>query len=464
MGTVYLARATGIGGFEREVALKLMHAHLKENLDFAGDLIEEAKLTVRIRHPNVVSVMDVGADPFGMFLVMEYIEGDTLAGLQRRATASAEKGLPLRYGMKLLMDALAGLHAAHELRNEQGEPANLVHRDFSPQNILVGTDGIGHLTDFGIAKAVTRIGETASGVIKGKIAYMAPEHARAERIDRRADVWSAGIVAWQLVAGRRLYPSQENEVGTLLKVVTQEPPKLREVKPDVPLALETAIAKALTMNVERRWSTAQAFRQALLTTCQTYGEMADTDEVAAFVRRITEPVLAERRTRAAEIVLLREQVGKLAEPTEMTPSAEILVPPPVDAAPTIVTSGTDATSVSDSLPRARRRPVRVILAAAGALAVVSVGAGVVASHKTTSHPEEPKSVEVHSAAPPTLPSTTTTIPAASSVPEAMPTLVIATAAPTTRAPPPAPKRASPAKPAATPTATGVLPTSPYHPL
>jgi serine/threonine-protein kinase len=310
MGTVYLARTTGIAGFEREVALKLMHSHLRENDSFARDLIEEAKLTVRIRHPNVVSVVDVGEDPFGVYLVMDYVEGDTLAGLQRRAIASLGEALPVRFGLKLLLDALAGLHAAHELKDANGVPTNLVHRDFSPQNILVGVDGIGRLTDFGIAKAATRIGETATG-IKGKIAYMAPEQARGSTIDRRTDVWAAGVVAWQLISGRKLYGGSENEVSTLLKIASAPPPRLRDVKPDVPAAFDEVVAKALAMDSEQRWPTAHAFKQALASACLAHGELADTDEVATFTARAVEPMIAERRARVTEIVRLRAKVGRL---------------------------------------------------------------------------------------------------------------------------------------------------------
>src|SRR5215472_6678239 len=134
MGTVYLARARGVGGFEREVAVKLLHAHLRDAPGSGLELIEEAKLAVRIRHPNVVPMLDVGDDPLGMFLVMDYIEGDTLSGLQRRAAAAGD-ALPIRISLRVLIDALAGLHAAHELKDEASNPLGLVHRDFSPQNI-----------------------------------------------------------------------------------------------------------------------------------------------------------------------------------------------------------------------------------------------------------------------------------------------------------------------------------------
>src|SRR5262249_46555975 len=155
-------------------------------------------------------------DPLGLFLVMEYIEGDSLSGLLSRS-AKEKARLPIGVGVRVLLDALAGLQATHELRDDAGTQLNVVHRDFSPQNILVGVDGIAQLTDFGVAKAVGSVGHTATGVVKGKVSYMAPEHARGLDVDQRADVWSAGVIAWELFAGRRLY-GEAGSLQTLLKV------------------------------------------------------------------------------------------------------------------------------------------------------------------------------------------------------------------------------------------------------
>src|SRR5580704_13773364 len=189
MATVYLARTVGPGGFTTEVALKLTHAHLRENPEFSHDLLEEAKLVARIRHHNVVPVIDVGEDPRGIYLVMEYVEGDSLAGLFKRAGST--RPIPLAIAARFMLDALEGLHAAHELRDEAGQLLGLVHRDFTPHNILIGTDGVARLADFGIAKAATRLGNTRMGMVKGKIAYMPPEQAKGLTLDRRCDVWAA---------------------------------------------------------------------------------------------------------------------------------------------------------------------------------------------------------------------------------------------------------------------------------
>jgi tRNA A-37 threonylcarbamoyl transferase component Bud32 len=214
MATVYLARLSGVGGFQRFVAIKRLHPHLANEREFVEMFLDEARLAAGIHHPNVVPIMEVGASERGYYIVMEYIEGDTLARLLARAASSAER-LPPDISLRVVIDMLAGLHAAHELRDEMGQPTELVHRDVSPQNVLVGTDGIARITDFGVARASTRLSATRVGQLKGKIAYMAPEQAMGKSdVDRRADVFAAGIVLWEVLAGTRLFKA-ENEAGTL---------------------------------------------------------------------------------------------------------------------------------------------------------------------------------------------------------------------------------------------------------
>ena len=316
MATVYLARSRGAGGFAREVALKLTHSHLRAHEHFAEDLLEEAKLTARIRHRNVVPVLDAGDDPRGVFLVMEYVEGDTLAGLLKRAKRSGTP-LPRGVGLRILIDVLAGLHAAHELCDENGVFIALVHRDFSPQNILVALDGVAQLTDFGVAKAATRLGNTVSGMVKGKISYMSPEQARGQSLDRRSDVWAAGVVAWQILAGKRLYDAT-GDVSTLLRIVTEPPPRLRDAAPDVPTALDHAVSKALTMDIEERYPTAEAFARALSEAAAAEGLLATHDEVASCVRELVGDRLASRRTTIAKVIGLRATMGSIADAAQDT--------------------------------------------------------------------------------------------------------------------------------------------------
>jgi serine/threonine-protein kinase len=304
MATVYLGVAERVGGFRKHVAVKMIHGYADGDPAHGAELVREAKLIVQIRHPNVVSVLDVGEDPFGIFLVMDYVEGDNFAGLRRAAKALGER-IPDAIALKIVCDSLAGLHASHELRDERGKNLGLVHRDFSPQNILVGTDGVARLTDFGIAKVALTAGHTQTGQVKGKIGYMAPEQARGDPLDQRCDVWAAGVVAWEALAGQRLYRS-EDDVSTLLKIINEDPPTLRDVRPEVSEELSSAIQGALSRALAERCPTAEVLRSRLMAAAP----VASTEEVAAYVTRVVGPKLADRARRVAEI---RQHRGKIAE-------------------------------------------------------------------------------------------------------------------------------------------------------
>jgi serine/threonine-protein kinase len=312
MATVYLASTTGAGGFRREVALKLVHAHLRGDEESKLHLLEEARLAARIRHPNVVPVLEVEEEPLGIFLVMEYAEGETLAGLSRLAR-TADKKLEMPVLARILDDALSGLHAAHELCDENGLSLGLVHRDFSPQNILVDIEGVARLTDFGIAKASNRAVRTKTGLVKGKVSYMAPEQARGHELDRRCDVWAAGVVAWELISGMRLYRAKD-EVATLLEIVTGHPPSLLSVVPTLPKGVSDAVASALTPSVLARCPTAEELRRRLETAWQEVGGKADRQTVARAVRELVGERLSERRRSIQEVQKLRARMGELVRP------------------------------------------------------------------------------------------------------------------------------------------------------
>jgi serine/threonine-protein kinase len=289
MATIFLARSPSSHGLQRLVALKLMHPHLRLEASWTQQFVEEAKIAAGIVHANVVAVHEVAEDPQGFYLVMDYVEGDSLSGLFKEAAERGER-LPIGIAMRILVDALAGLHVAHELCGSDGHPLALVHRDFSPQNVLVGTDGITRLTDFGIAK--TTVGDrTRTGLVKGKLAYMSPEQAMALPVDRRTDVWAAGIIAWELVTGRRLYPAEQDEMALLVRLTTATPPRVRKHRPDVPEAVDAAIAAALEPKPENRVPRADAFRKLLLET----GLVADSGEVAEYVESAAGPRVARLR-------------------------------------------------------------------------------------------------------------------------------------------------------------------------
>ncbi len=297
LATVYLGRARGPGGYQREVAIKVLHPHLRSNEDLVDQLITEAKIVSMIRHPNIVQILDVDSDDSGVFVVMEHVAGSTLSTLM---SATAKRGaiFPPAVAMRILIDTLAGLHAAHDLVDANALPLDLVHRDVSPQNIIVSTDGTARLIDFGIAKFARREFQTRTGLIKGKASYMAPEQARGRDLDRRCDIWAAGVVAWELMAGRRLFKT-DDEMTTLFEVVSGTVPALSSVVELSP-ALEAAIASALRRDVEQRCPSAQAFSESLADTGE---DIATTTEVAAFVMQASGQAIRAEQERVASALL-----------------------------------------------------------------------------------------------------------------------------------------------------------------
>jgi serine/threonine-protein kinase len=312
MATVYLAHSTGLAGFEREVALKLTHGHLLHNPEFVTALMDEARLAGRIRHPNVVSVHDVGADGDRVYIVMDYVEGDSLAGLQRKLK-KRDAMLPLPVALRILDDVLAGLHAAHELKDTDGSSMNVVHRDVTPHNILLGVDGVSRLTDFGVAKAASRLTNTATGLVKGKIAYLSPEQARGQRIDRTCDVWAAGVVAWELFSGMRLHDGL-NDAALMLKIVREAPMRLSHLRSDIPRPIDDAVAGALTLDPRARHASAEVFAEALVAAAAAAGvPRGDARDVKSFLAPMVDAELTHRKEKVTRI---RRRRGSLPPASE----------------------------------------------------------------------------------------------------------------------------------------------------
>jgi serine/threonine-protein kinase len=359
MARVYLGRRVGPRGFQREVAIKVMRSELAlSGAGAAVDLVLEARLAAQIHHPNVVPVLDVGEEENGVFLVMDYVEGDTLAALQK---ASGGR-VPFPIALRILSDVLSGLHAAHELEGADGAPLGVVHRDFSPQNILVGLDGMSRLTDFGIAKAAFREGVTQSGLIKGKVGYLSPEQAQGKRLDARSDVWAAGVVAWELFAGEQLYRVVD-PIATALEIVTGTPRLLREANPEIGERVETAVHYALEKELDRRCSSARAYRECVL---QAAGvQPASAAEVGAFVRELVGHKLEDTRLEALSAAARRHDAPQVVESPPSEPSASEALSPAVSEANTQMDAVTRPTGVA-KLPRRRRAlQVAVLLALGG---------------------------------------------------------------------------------------------------
>ena len=259
MGAVYLARMAGVAGFSRLYAVKVMHPHLADEQEFVHMLFDEARVASRIHHANAVSILDVGESPHGHYLVMDYVDGCTLSNVRTSAKLSDEQ--KTRVGLRALLDALAGLHAAHDLSDDEGRSLHIVHRDVSPHNVLIGSDGLGRITDFGIALASSRIAASRPGMIKGKPQYMAPEQVLAKPVDRRADVFCAGIILWEFLARGRLFRG-DTEASTMMMVCNMpiERPSTRLPLPD---GFDAVCMKALERDPDRRYPSARAFADAL---------------------------------------------------------------------------------------------------------------------------------------------------------------------------------------------------------
>lgn len=261
MATVHLGRLVGQVGFSRTVAVKRLHPQYAKDQDFVSMFVDEAKLASRIQHPNVVSTLDVVKTDDELFLVMEYVQGEALSKLVRQAARNGER-IPVNIVLSVMSGMLHGLHAAHEAKSENREPLNLVHRDISPQNVHVGVDGVARVLDFGVAKAQVRSGATKDGQMKGKLSYMSPEQLNGHEVDRRSDVFSAGIVLWEALAGKRLFAG--SDTGEILaKVLRSEIPNPHSFIPDLPETVSDVVMKALQRDASQRFQTAREFAVAL---------------------------------------------------------------------------------------------------------------------------------------------------------------------------------------------------------
>lgn len=282
MGTVYLGRAVGAGGFERLVALKVMHPHLAKESKFRNMFLDEARLAAGVHHPNVVSTIDVQQAEDALFLVMDYVEGPTLHALRRHHSEKAQT-IPLAPMLRIMIDALHGLQAAHELCDEHGEPLNLVHRDVTPQNILVGKEGIALITDFGVARASSRLVTTQTGQIKGKIPYMAPEQLAAGTLDGRTDLYAVGATLWEMLTGRRLFKA-DNHAALIARVVKGATERPSALNPNVPESIDSLCMRALSLSPADRPPNALAFADLLEEAATSAGiAVASKKELAQFV-------------------------------------------------------------------------------------------------------------------------------------------------------------------------------------
>jgi eukaryotic-like serine/threonine-protein kinase len=250
MGSVHLGRIVGASGFSRVVAIKRLFPGFATDASFRQMMLDEANVASRIRHPNVVPILDVVEAEGNLYLVMEYVHGLSLAELLDRP-----EPVPTDMAAAIVEAVLLGLHAAHEARDEGGGALGIVHRDVSPQNVLLGGDGVPRLIDFGIAKAASRIQVTDPGILKGKAGYMAPEQLLHEPVARHADVFSASVVLWEMLAGRPLFPY---DIGERVRRAGEpvSPPSYHRAGIDP--ALDAVVLRGLARDPDRRFPTAEA--------------------------------------------------------------------------------------------------------------------------------------------------------------------------------------------------------------
>jgi serine/threonine-protein kinase len=288
MATVHLGRLLGPVGFSRTVAIKRLHGAFARDAEVVAMLADEARLAGRIHHPNVVATLDVVSTGSDLLLVMEYVHGESLARLMKGGA------IPVGVAASVLAGTLHGLHAAHEATSDRGQPLGIVHRDVSPQNILVGTDGIARVADFGVAKATGRLQTTRAGQLKGKLAYMAPEQLSGAPLDRRVDVYAAGVVLWEALTGQRLF-AREEEAETFRRILSHDPEPPSRLAPGVPAHLDAIALKALARDPRARFDTARDMAIAL----EEAVELPRAHEVGEWVAVAAN--LGSREARLAEI-------------------------------------------------------------------------------------------------------------------------------------------------------------------
>jgi eukaryotic-like serine/threonine-protein kinase len=388
MGIVYLAAARGPAGFSKLFVVKELKSEDVPTQKQVRAFLEEARLAARLSHPNIVQTNEVASDGDRHFMVMEYLDGQPLSRLNKRMRVAEETpSLELSH---IVVEALAGLHSAHELQNHDGQSLNVVHRDISPQNIFVTYDGQVKVMDFGIAKTTESSNQTATGLLKGKLAFMAPEQVRSLPLDRRADIFSMGCVLFELLAGKRLW-SMKNDIEIVAACIANSVPDPRDIEPSFPEPLAAVVRKATQADREKRYSTALEMQEDLERTLSMMN-------VPGFNPRETGRKLAAsfQNDRARIKAVIDAQVKRLSStrnPTLAIPMLQLSQRPPSDLTPSHVSEGARSSEYPEPLhtlshhpkahvsqldePQRTRLSPRLVIAAA-ILGILALGLGVYA--------------------------------------------------------------------------------------
>ena len=393
MAEILLGKIAGPGGFERAVVIKRIHPHLAAEPEFLKMFLDEARIISRIQHPNVVQVMELGREDDELFMAMEYLAGESLLGVVRRG-ASKKRLLPRPLAAHVMAKVCAGLHAAHELTDEEGNPLGLVHRDISPQNIFITYDGAVKLLDFGIAKFAERVSQTQAGQLKGKFSYMSPEQCRGGAIDRRSDIFSLGTVLFEITTGKRLF-SRDTSLATL-KAICDDPIRWpSQIDRRYPPVLEAVVKRALARDVEDRYQTAAEMRRDLVGAVRSLGlDDVPEDALGDYLRELFGDRIAEKRE------LLR-RLGAGSEITDVpSPEADSSIELPIADTGGSPPSDTPFSAEAEILPppASQREPQRWPWLALGAGVLFGAVAGAVLGTSGVRDTGEPDRQEVATAA------------------------------------------------------------------
>ncbi len=457
MATVYVAKLRGAHGFARTVAVKCMHPQYAKDPSFVDMFLDEARVAAKIRHPNVVPTLDIVREHDQLLIVLEYVEGETLSALLKGARKRGERISPA-IACAVVHDLLCGLHAAHEATDDDGQPLGIVHRDVSPQNVIVGADGLSRVLDFGVAKASGRAHETRSGEIKGKVPYMPVEQLYGEELDRRADVYAAGVVLWETLTGERLFDAP-NDAALVIKITESPIPSLKEkLGESLPPEIDRVVMRALSREKADRYASALEMAEDLGRACNPASRL----EVAAFVKEHAGTTLAEReqKLRAWE---------RTPSARELAPLARVVASALKDATTRRVSMTPTFAGVVTRRTTARRPTIAIAAGVVALLAVVTTIATVQAKRGDTLKLEYAGSAA--SAAPAAPSAQASAVGGAVKASDAPPERAAATAAPsetdvakpatavpprpTVATPPRTPPTAPATKPSAAPAATPV---------
>ncbi len=441
MAEIYLAKQLGAEGFERDVVIKCMLDHFTQHREFVSMFLDEARLAARLHHPNIVQITDLGVADNRYFICMEYLAGEDLDAVIAAAHYKGQ-GVPIPIAARIILSVLEGLEFAHGYQ-EQGQPAELVHRDISPSNIFVTYQGTVKVLDFGIAKASSRVTQTQPGLLKGKWGYMSPEQARGEQqLDARSDLFSLGVTFHELLTARRVF-ERDTEIGVLLALMDQPIPPPSTHRPEIPPALDRIVMRALERRREDRYASAAEMRADLEEFLRGTPSIPGVSQLAQYMVGTFGPADVERKTKIPSLselgahTLLQPQEELIGtEKTLVRPSDPHGVPAvspqalqthisqgiPTGPLPAIVT-------VPASPPPARSTGLSIAIGALGAVALLALGGGAVWYFMPRATPPAPVSV--------------VTAP----VPSPTPTVVPApTPAPPTPPAPPAPVAQKPEMP------------------